>query len=70
MSDTHFIFFEPADAAPIHAAWDQYIVELLPESQRDRITVLKKTFEDLPPLDSDFDCIVSPANSYGLMDGG
>jgi O-acetyl-ADP-ribose deacetylase (regulator of RNase III) len=30
------------------------------------VTVVQGRFEDLP----DFDCMVSPANSFGLMDGG
>ncbi|OBZ69261.1 hypothetical protein A0H81_10712 [Grifola frondosa] len=28
------------------------------------------TLQKLEPSHSDFDCIVSPANSYGIMDGG
>lgn len=30
------------------------------------IEVVNDRFENLPP----FDCMVSPANSFGLMDGG
>jgi len=42
------------------------------------ITEWKKSFKDFPEVeirfgrfeDVDFDCVVSPANSFGLMDGG
>ncbi|KDQ32603.1 hypothetical protein PLEOSDRAFT_1032445 [Pleurotus ostreatus PC15] len=37
---------------------------------RDGITVINKKLSDLEPPQSHFDCIVSPANSYGRLDGG
>ncbi|KAH9940611.1 macro domain-like protein [Amylocystis lapponica] len=50
--------------------WRRALAQHVPESIRDRITIVQSTLEDLTPPESQFDCIVSPANSYGRLDGG
>ena len=70
MSNVQFIFFDHPIAAPIHEHWRKFILELLPEEARGRVSVIEGAFEDIRGSSADFDCLVSPANSYGLMDGG
>ncbi len=41
-------------------AWREYFADL------PRVTILQRRFQEV----LDFDCMVSPANSFGLMDGG
>ena len=74
----HFILIAPpphaAAKAPVPAvslcqAWTDTIIALPPELQT-RFTVLEGTLSSLPADQLQCDCIVSPANSYGIMDGG
>ncbi|KAL6301595.1 hypothetical protein BKA93DRAFT_738343 [Sparassis latifolia] len=50
--------------------WRTRIAQLLSPEDQPRFAVVQSTLQDLEPPNSLFDCIVSPANSYGLMDGG
>ena len=43
----------------ICAAWRMYFVD-------EKVEIIEGTFTNV----LDFDCIVSPANSFGIMDGG
>lgn len=42
----------------------------LPANVNVYFTFLQSSLDDLPSGHSEFDCAVSPANSYGIMDGG
>jgi hypothetical protein len=42
----------------------------LPEDVRAHFTFVQSRLDELPAPHNKFDCAVSPANSYGLMDGG
>lgn len=50
----------------IHA-WEAAFAKYVPEEVAKRYTIVQSELARVKP---GFDCIVSPANSYGLMDGG
>lgn len=58
MVDIQLILVDPQ--AALCAAWKKHFAEL------PNVEVVEGRFEQLP----EFDCMVSPANSFGLMDGG
>jgi O-acetyl-ADP-ribose deacetylase (regulator of RNase III) len=58
MANLNLILVDPN--ATLCAAFREYFVDL------PNVSIVQGRFEDLP----DFDCMVSPANSFGLMDGG
>ncbi|TFY76943.1 hypothetical protein EWM64_g7068 [Hericium alpestre] len=74
----HFILINPpprqtksAKPAPsLCDAWTHAIQTMLPESLRTHFTVYEGHLNTLPAAQLACDCIVSPANSYGIMDGG
>ncbi|KAH9951858.1 hypothetical protein B0H21DRAFT_254 [Amylocystis lapponica] len=75
MSDVHFVFMEPTQSksAPhpsLPEAWRAQIAEHLAPADQARIAVVESMLGQLEPPHTLFDCIVSPANSYGIMDGG
>ncbi|KAL7284504.1 hypothetical protein ACG7TL_001795 [Trametes sanguinea] len=47
--------------------WRESFAELVPDEVKQRVSFVHSKFEDLK---SQFDCIVSPANSFGRFDGG
>ncbi len=57
--------------SPLCAAWvaavDEYLSDLPIKSN---ITILEGSLTDLPVEQVQCDCLVSPANSFGIMDGG
>ncbi|KAH8999932.1 macro domain-like protein [Lactarius hatsudake] len=74
----HFILIAPPPHAAVTTpfskvslcqAWRRAISTLPPELQT-RFTVLEGTLSGLPADQLQCDCIVSPANSFGIMDGG
>ena len=70
MSDISFTFFDHPSNTALNEAWKKSVtVHLSPEDQS-LVTVLARPFEDISGDEADFDCLVSPANSYGIMDGG
>ncbi|KAI0957753.1 hypothetical protein AcW1_006042 [Taiwanofungus camphoratus] len=74
MSGVQFVFMEPKQKKPnsglsLYEAWRVQLKLLSPADQR-RFSVVESTLEQLEPPHSLFDCVVSPANSYGIMDGG
>jgi hypothetical protein len=50
-------------------AWMRAIITL-PSNLQTHFTVLEGTLSSLPPDKLRCDCVVSPANSFGIMDGG
>ncbi len=47
--------------------WRQSFFALVPDEVRDRVSFVHNKFQN---LNTTFDCIVSPANSFGRFDGG
>ena len=75
MSDVEFVLMEPKHKAStpepsLHEAWKRHVSQLLPSRDQKRFHVVEARLDTLKPPHSEFDCIVSPANSYGIMDGG
>jgi hypothetical protein len=56
-------------SATLVEEWKNAFAEHVPLGIRGRISFVQSSLEDLP-TDSYFDCIVSPSNSYGHLDGG
>jgi hypothetical protein len=50
-------------------AWNDAFAKIIPDRLRPQITTLHCALETLPAEHVKFDCIVSPANSYGRLDG-
>jgi hypothetical protein len=69
----HFIFINPKPSeyeGSLCVAWNRAIAQHFPSDPNAPFTVYEGK---LNQLDADLlrcDCIVSPANSYGIMDGG
>lgn len=75
MSQVSFVFMEPKGQSAktrlsLVDEWRARIAELIAPADRERFSVVESTLQDLKPPHSHFDCVVSPANSYGIMDGG
>ncbi|KZT71124.1 macro domain-like protein [Daedalea quercina L-15889] len=59
-----------APGPSLYEAWTRHISEQLSPDDQQRFHVVEARLETLDPPHSEFDCVVSPANSYGIMDGG
>ena len=77
MSLPHFILIEPrpnrapSDAtAPLCEAWRSAVSSILPEDAQANFTILEGKLGELDAELLKCDCLVSPANCYGIMDGG
>lgn len=57
------------DSESLVDAWTRSITTLPPKLQT-HFTVLQGTLTSLPADRLRCDCVVSPANSYGIMEGG
>ena len=70
----HLIFIAPPPRAPrpsLCAAWRRAIARYFPDPNRaPRIDVVEGRLEDVDPARLRCDCLVSPANAFGIMDGG
>jgi len=71
---THFILIEPKsenrNEAPLVSAWKRAIAMYFPNEREPPFTVLEGKLEELDANLLECDCMVSPANSFGIMDGG
>jgi hypothetical protein len=67
LEDVQFLFFDISEA--LVQGWDHAFSQLVPEQVRTQIQTLTCALSKLPPEHAKFDCIVSPANSYGRLDG-
>lgn len=74
MSDVEFVFMSrkhnESFGRDLCEEWLKQIAEQLSPEEQKRIAVVQSSLQKLEPPYSHFDCIVSPANSYGIMDGG
>ena len=59
----------PVPKEPLVKAWTRTIITLPPKLQP-HFTVLEGRLSGLPADQLQCDCVVSPANSFGIMDGG
>ena len=50
--------------------WREAILEHFPDPSTSPFVVIEGRFQDIDPIQLQCDCIVSPANSYGIMGGG
>lgn len=51
-------------------AWREAILEHFPDQTTSPFVVIEGKFKEIDPVQLQCDCIVSPANSYGIMGGG
>ncbi|KAI0271252.1 macro domain-like protein [Gloeopeniophorella convolvens] len=79
MSIPNFVLIAPPPRATVDTptppdtlcdAWLRAISSRLPEHLKPRFAVLEGTLSGLPVERLQCDCVVSPANSFGIMDGG
>ncbi|KAJ8508539.1 hypothetical protein ONZ45_g9200 [Pleurotus djamor] len=68
LQDIEFLVLDPSKS--LTDALRKSLEETLPEPILSKITIVNDRLADLKPPFSHFDCIVSPANSYGRLDGG
>lgn len=54
----------------MQVAWEKAFGQLADDVVLRHFTFVTDRLESLKAPNDQFDCIVSPANSYGLMDGG
>ena len=57
-------------SAPLIEEWQLALKKHLPKDIQAKFTIIQSNISALPPPYDQFDCIVSPANSYGRLDGG
>jgi general stress protein 26 len=72
---THFILIEPkpdrgGHRAPLVTAWNRAIDTYFVNESDPPFTVLEGKLEELEANLLECDCVVFPANSFGIMDGG
>ena len=67
MDGVHFVLFDISEA--LVEAWRHALEEHIPETARSRFTIKLTHLEDECFPEERFECIVSPANSYGRLDG-
>lgn len=68
LAGVQFLFIDRS--GDLVAAWDRAFSRHVPEHFQSRLETLGCDLEKLPPEHATFDCIVSPANSFGRLDGG
>ncbi|CAL1698838.1 unnamed protein product [Somion occarium] len=68
MDDLQFTILDPGKS--LTPELQKAIGEHIPNLLRHHVTICQTTLAELGPPCNKFDCIVSPANSYGRLDGG
>ena len=69
----HFIFIDPQPSQYENSlcnAWNRAVAEYFPSDANPPFSVYEGKLNQLDAGLLQCDCIVSPANSYGIMDGG
>ncbi|KAA1473574.1 macro domain-like protein [Dentipellis sp. KUC8613] len=67
MEGIRFTFLDVSEE--VTAFWAQSFAQHVPADVRERFTIICSMLNELNPPFDRFDCIVSPANSHGLLDG-
>ncbi|KAI6017964.1 hypothetical protein PISMIDRAFT_104116 [Pisolithus microcarpus 441] len=77
MSNVSFILIEPPPRRPskdtqasLITEWQLAFAQHLQPNDLERFSFLERRLDRLKEAQVTFDCVVSPANSYGIMDGG
>ncbi|KAI6096968.1 macro domain-like protein [Pisolithus croceorrhizus] len=77
MSNVSFILIEPPPRGPSNntqasliTEWQLAFAQHLQPNDLERFSFLESRLDQLKEAQVTFDCVVSPANSYGIMDGG
>ena len=75
MTVPKFIFIAPApkpSAEPpsLCEAWRNAVETYFGAEEHDRFSIAQGKLQDIDPKQIQCDCMVSPANSFGIMDGG
>ena len=68
MDNLYITLLDPSGS--LHREIDNAFKQYLPESVQQHFMVAQTTLQELKYPYDEFDCIVSPANSYGRLDGG
>lgn len=69
--DYQFILINPPSTTnDLVTEWKRAIDDILPQEMHKNFAVLEGKLCSLPVEQLSCDCIVSPANSFGIMDGG
>ena len=68
MDSLHFVLADLS--GELIEEWRHAFKEHVPDEIRGRFSIIHSKLADLTAPDNQFDCIVSPANSYGRLDGG
>ena len=76
-STPRFIFIAPTPKQDVPGyvpslveAWRVAVRDILGQDDHSQITVLEGKLQEIDPKLLQCDCMVSPANSFGIMDGG
>lgn len=64
----HFTLIAPKQS--LCDAWLRAIEVHFPDSNESPFTVIQGNVQEIDPNRLRCDCVVSPANSFGIMDGG
>lgn len=74
MSNVSFILIDlpkkSGDQTSLIEEWQRAFSQHLQPNDLTRFSFLERSLNQLKVTQVTFDCIVSPANSYGIMDGG
>ncbi|KAF7790725.1 hypothetical protein EIP86_001681 [Pleurotus ostreatoroseus] len=71
-----FIFISPpprpSEYPSLNEAWRKAVAKYFEDSEEEksRFSILQGKLQDIDPSLLQCDCMVSPANSFGIMDGG
>lgn len=68
MSIPHFILIDPH--SDLCEAWIRALKKYFGEEGEQHFTIREGRLQDIDPAILRCDCMVSPANSFGIMDGG
>ena len=71
----HFYLLErpveyPCESKTLIQAWSEAIAAILPGTLQKHFTIKEMDLRAIARDGVQVDCIVSPANSFGIMDGG
>lgn len=61
---------DPKDPPELAIAWDKAIQKYFQNIKKSPFEIIEAKTEEFDPKVAQVDCIVSPANSFGIMDNG
>jgi hypothetical protein len=71
----HYLFLEPrwpnfSNSPDMVSEWPKAITKYFPDTERPPFTIIEGALGQVDDKLLECDCMVSPANSFGIMDGG